>query len=183
MASKFWRIVIALLLAAAFCGFAGAINRSADDAKPDANAKKTPWKPEDMVFTENAGEFRISPDSKWTVWVKSTTDKEKDGRVSNLYLSSLTEKKEVQLTRGTDNVSHPRWSPNGETIAFLSSHPIPKPKPELAPMQLWLLNTAGGEAWAVTEFERGIHQFEWMDNDTIIFSAEEDPSLFERQAK
>jgi dipeptidyl aminopeptidase/acylaminoacyl peptidase len=191
MASKFWRIVIALLLAAAFGGFAGAvdkevdreIDKSADDAKPDANAKKTPWKPEDMVFTENAGEFRISPDSKWAVWVKSTTDKEKDGRVSNLYLSSLTQKKEVQLTRGTDNVSHPRWSPNGETIAFLSSHPLPKPKPDLAPMQLWLLNTAGGEAWAVTEFERGIHQFEWMDNDTIIFSAEEDPSLFERQSK
>jgi dipeptidyl aminopeptidase/acylaminoacyl peptidase/formylglycine-generating enzyme required for sulfatase activity len=165
------------MIAATFGGFA----RAADEAKPDA--KKTPWKPEDMVFTESANEFRISPDSKWAVWVKGTADKEKDARVSNLYLSSLTEKKEVQLTRGTDNVGHPRWSPNGETIAFMSSHPLPKPKPDLAPMQLWLLNTAGGEPWPVTEFERGINQFEWADNDTIIFSAEEDASLYERQTK
>jgi dipeptidyl aminopeptidase/acylaminoacyl peptidase len=117
------------------------------------------------------------------VWVKSTADKEKDGRVSNLFLSSLTEKKEVQLTRGTDDVSHPRWSPSGETVAFLSNRPRPKPKPEVAPMQLWFLSLGGGEPWAVTDFERGIHQFEWLDNDTIVFSADEDPSLYERQTK
>ena len=112
MDSKCFRIVIAIIIAAMLGGFAPAIvkagDKATDETKPDANAKKTPWKPEDMVFIENAGEFRISPDSKWALWVKSTADKEKDVRVSNLYLSSLTEKKEVQLTRGTDNVSHPR---------------------------------------------------------------------------
>ena len=45
------------------------------------------------------------------------------------------------------------------------------------------MNAAGGEPWAVTDFERGIQQFEWLDNDTVIFSAEEDPTLYERQTK
>ena len=35
----------------------------------------------------------------------------------------------------------------------------------------------------MTDFERGIQQFEWLDDDTILFSAEEDPTLYERQTK
>jgi dipeptidyl aminopeptidase/acylaminoacyl peptidase/formylglycine-generating enzyme required for sulfatase activity len=150
--------------------------------KPDAG-KKNQWTAEDVVYQEDAGQFRISPDGKFALWVKGTADKEKDLRVSNLYLSNLNDGKEVQLTRGTDEVSHPRWSPSGDTIAFLSTHALAKPKPDLAPTQLWLMNAAGGEPWAVTEFERGIQQFEWLDNDTVIFSAEEDASLYERQTK
>jgi dipeptidyl aminopeptidase/acylaminoacyl peptidase len=167
--------VLSFLLSAAV-GFAG-------DVKSSEGVKTSPWKPEDVVFTETAGQFRISPDGQWVIWVKSTADKDKDGRISNLYLSSLTGKKEVQLTRGEDQVSNPRWSPSGEMIAFLSTRALPKPKPEEGHMQLWLMNTAGGEPWHVTEFERGIQQFEWLDNDTILFSAEEDPSLYERETR
>ncbi|HKS81425.1 MAG TPA: prolyl oligopeptidase family serine peptidase [Candidatus Acidoferrales bacterium] len=148
-----------------------------------APAKKSEWKPEDIVYAETAGQFRISPDGQWAVWVKSTADKEKDLRVSNLYLSSLTEKKEIQLTRGTDNVSQPRWSPSGDTISFLSSRALPKPKPDAAGMQLWLMNAAGGEPWPVTEFQHGIRGYEWLDNRTILFSAEEDPTLYETETK
>jgi dipeptidyl aminopeptidase/acylaminoacyl peptidase/formylglycine-generating enzyme required for sulfatase activity len=160
-----------------------AMSVASADEKPNETAKKSPWKADDVVFTESAAQFRISPDSKWALWVKTTADKEKDGRVSNLYLSSLTEKKEIQLTRGEDDVANPRWSPSGEMIAFLSSRAVPKAKPDLAHMQLWLMNVGGGEPWHVTEFERGIHQFQWLDNNTILFSAEEDPSLYERDTK
>jgi len=153
-----------------------------DSQKPDAG-KKNRWTAEDVVYQEDAGQFRISPDGKSALWVKSTADKEKDQRVSNLYLSNLGDGKEVQFTRGMDEVSQPRWSPSGDTIAYLSTHALAKPTPDLAPTQLWLLNAAGGEPWAVTEFERGIQQFEWLDNDTIIFSAEEDATLYERQTK
>ena len=56
----------------------------ADEAKSakDVAKKIEPWKPEDFIYTENAGYVRISRDAKWLAWVKSTTDKEKDGRVS-----------------------------------------------------------------------------------------------------
>ena len=96
-----WRVVG--ILTAAFCAavsliyFAAAAH--ADDAK--ASARTAPWKSEDVIFQEFAGQLRISPDAKWLVWVKSTADKEKDARVSNLFLTSLTESKEIQLTRGS----------------------------------------------------------------------------------
>jgi dipeptidyl aminopeptidase/acylaminoacyl peptidase len=152
-----------------------------DTKRPEASKKR--WTPEDIVYQEDASQFQISPDGKFALWVKGTGDKEKDLRVSNLYLSNLSDGKEVQLTRGTDQVSQPHWSPSGDTIAYLSTHALPKPKPDSSPTQLWLLNAAGGEPWAVTEFERGIEQFAWLDNDTILFRAQEDPTLYERQTK
>ncbi|PYU06837.1 MAG: peptidase S9 [Acidobacteria bacterium] len=152
----------------------------ADEQKP---APKEPWKPEDIIYGESAGQFRISPDGKWAVWVKSSGNKEKDTRVSNLFLASLTENREIPLTRGADNNSQPRWSPNAETIAFLSSRARPQPKPDTAPMQIWLINPRGGEPWPLTELARAPQHLEWLDNDTLIYSAEEDPALYEQEVK
>jgi len=153
----------------------------ADDAT--TAAKTEPWKAEDEVFQEYAGQMRISPDAKWLVWVKSTGDKEKDARVSNLYLSSLTGSEEIELTRGSDRYSNPRWSPDGERIAFVSSRARPQAKPDTAPMQIWLINPHGGEPWVLTELARAPHQIDWLDKDTIIYSAEEDPALYEQEMK
>jgi len=153
----------------------------ADEKKPAP--KIEPWKPEDIIYGEEAGQMRISPDAKWLVWVKSEGDKEKDARVSNLFLSSLTESREIQLTRGTDNNFGPRWSPDGESIAFVSSKSRPGAKPETAPVQVWIISTHGGEPWPVTELARAPRHVEWLDKDNLIFSAQEDPSLYEQELK
>jgi dipeptidyl aminopeptidase/acylaminoacyl peptidase len=175
--------VLTLAILSAAKGLPGKQTSHAQAQGAATTPKKYSWKPEDVIFQELASEFLISPDNKWVVWVKSTGDKEKDERVSNLYLSSLTEKKEIELTRGANTVSQPRWSPSGETIAFLSNRPLPKAKPNAAPMQIWLLSTAGGEPWPATDFERPVQHFEWLNDDTILFSSEEQPSLFERETK
>jgi dipeptidyl aminopeptidase/acylaminoacyl peptidase len=142
-----------------------------------------PWTPEDLINAETASGFRISPDGKWTVWSKSVANKEKDGRVSNLFLSSLTEKKEVQLTRGTDTNGNAVWSPKGDLIAFSSTKPLPDAKPGMSKSQIWLINPFGGEPWPMTTFERGVNRFEWITDDVIIFSAEEDATLFEKDTE
>jgi len=176
-------VVLALAILSAADRLPGQQTANAQVQESPTAPKKYSWTPEDVVFQELASEFLISPDNKWVVWVKSTGDKEKDERVSNLYLSSLTEKKEIELTRGANTISQPRWSPSGEIIAFLSNRPLPKPKPNAAPMQIWLLSVNGGEPWPATDFERPVQHFEWLNDDTILFSAEEQPSLFERETK
>src|SRR5438046_1731105 len=88
------------------------------------------WTVDDLLLAEKATEFEIAPDGQSVVWVKSAMDKEKGDKVSNLFLSSLTEENEVQLTRGADTCSNPAWSPQGQPIAFLSNRPSPKSKKE-----------------------------------------------------
>jgi len=154
----------------------------ADESKP--TAKIEPWKPEDVIYAESAApQTRISPDAKWLVWVKSTGDKDKDARVSNLIMSSLTENKEIPLTRGSDNNGQPQWSPSGELIAFTSNRARFGAKPETAPVQIWLINPRGGEPWVLTELARAPRRLDWLDKDTVIFSAQEDPAFFEQEMK
>src|SRR3984957_2485395 len=118
-------------------------------------AKTSPWKAEDVVFAESARQFWISPARQGVAWIKAQGDKEKDGVVSNLFLSSLAMDQEIQLTRGTDTVSSFNWSPDGKWIAFISTRARPQAKPDTAVTQIWLINPHGGEPYVLTERARG----------------------------
>ena len=152
-------------------------------ADDNTRSKTSPWTAEDIINAETVQQFRISPDGKWLAWIKSESDKEKDARVSNIYLSSLTENREIQLTRGANTNSSLAWSPDGEWIAFLSTKPRPQAKPDTANSQIWLIDSHGGEPYPLTDFIRAPRQIAWLDKDTIIFSAQEDPSAYEQAEK
>ena len=168
------------VLVAICCGFAN-MPHAAEESK--APAKTSPWKPEDVIFAENVRQFRISPDGQWVAWIKAQGDKEKDAVASNLYLSSLSSGVEIQLTRGTDTMSSFNWSPDGKWIAFVSSKVRPQAKPDAAATQIWLINPHGGEPYVLTELARGPERVDWLDKETMIFSAEEDPSAYEQAEK
>ena len=162
------------------CAFTNAA-QTTEDAKP--STKISPWKPEDVVFAESARQFRISPARQGVAWIKAQGDKEKDGVVSNLFLSSMAMDQEIQLTRGTDTVSSFNWSPDGKLIAFISNRARTHAKPDTAATQIWLINPSGGEPYVLTELARGPQRVDWLDNETVIFSAEEDPSAYEQAEK
>ncbi len=172
---------IRILVLIALCGAFANTLFAAEDAK--APSKTSPWKPEDAIYAESIRQFRISPDGQWVAWIKAQGDKDKDAIVSNLYLSSLTSDREIPLTRGNDNVSSFAWSPDGEWIAYLSSKTRPDAKPDAAKIQIWLINPRGGEPYALTELVRAPQGVAWLDKDTVIFSAEEDPSAYEQAEK
>lgn len=148
-------------------------------------ATPSAWTPEDMVNFASADQFRISPDGKWVLWVKTVPDTEKDRRDTLLMLSSMVGTQEIQLTRPYDfnDVTQPRWSPDGKLIAFLSHHDLPGADPHEGKAHLWLVNPFGGEPWPALSSGLDVQRWEWRNDDTIVFSAGEEPSLDEIQKK
>jgi len=78
-------------------------------AKASPGAASSKWTVDDVIMADEFRGVEISPDCRWAVWVKGTPDKEKGRVISSLVLTSLTEKKEIPLTRGKDGASSPRW--------------------------------------------------------------------------
>ncbi|MCR4410715.1 MAG: prolyl oligopeptidase family serine peptidase [Candidatus Saccharicenans sp.] len=147
-----------------------------------------PWTVDDVINQERASDFQISPDGTRVVWVKNVPDREKDGRISHLFIYYLDrEQPAIQLTRGASSESRPRWSPDGQRIAFLSSRTEPSAgatkEDEGKGQQLWLLDLRGGEPWKVTSLEFGVIGYDWLDNDHFLILAREPKTLREIKEK
>ena len=83
-------ILIALIL------FYAGLNYSQTLKKDDPKS----WTIDDILDQERAGSFDISPDGKQVLWVNSKMDKAENKSISNVFLSSLTEEKTIQMTPG-----------------------------------------------------------------------------------
>ncbi len=153
----------------------------------------TAWTVDDVVLAEEVGEVHIAPDGKHAVWTKRMPDKDKNELIAHLMLTNLTDKTEIQLTRGQDSALSPRWSPDGKRIAFLFARATPKQakakgkreddEADNEKTQIWLINPFGGEPWVLTDSPRDINAFAWKDNDTVLYAAQEKKSKREADLK
>jgi len=64
---------------------------------------------------------------------------------------------------------HPRWSPGGKLLAFLSARNEGK-------KQVWLLNRQGGEAQQLTETVRDVEDFAWSPDGRRLVLVLRDPT-------
>ncbi|MGC8601730.1 MAG: S9 family peptidase [Thermoprotei archaeon] len=86
---------------------------------------------------------------------------EKDEYKRNIWLSDG--EKVWQLTRG-DSDFHPKWSPDGRQIAFLSRRSM---KQEEKGARLMVIDASGGEAWEITKGE--IADFYWSPSGDRMY--------------
>src|SRR3954465_1384943 len=79
-----------------------------------ANAARQPFTTEDLRGWRTAAEARIRPDGRWVVYVET------EGERATLWLASTDGKERRRYTYGAWHDSSPRWSPDGERIAWIS---------------------------------------------------------------
>lgn len=117
---------------------------------------------------------QISPDGKSIVLVVRRAETEPNGWAGELVLVEVATGAQRSLTYGRKQVSHPRWSPSGDRLAFLDVHGTGK---DAAP-QIFVLPMNGGEAKRITKAPTGVQHFSWRpDGQEFAFAtADEVPN-------
>ena len=142
-----------------------------------------PWTIDHVLEQESLSDVALGPDGQRVLWVKNTPDAEADRTQSDLYLTYRDDPHRgdstatIRLTR-TGNNSDPRWSPGGEQIAFLSRRD--GDEDDAAGRQIWRLDPRGGAPASVTSTEQSVRAMRWLDDERILFSAEEDETRYEQ---
>jgi len=121
---------------------------------PALVAQKRALTVEDYLGLKNVGDPQISPDGKWVVYTVGTVSLQDNKSVSRLWMASTATGATHELSVGVGSDRSPRWSPDGQTIAFLSGR-------EHGP-QIWVMPAAGGTPRRVSELPDGVGELYWM---------------------
>lgn len=119
---------------------------------------------EDMMSMKTVGDVQMSPDGKYILYTLTTPDLKENSSDTDIYRVSADGDEVVRMTTSPKSESHPRWSPCGKKIAFLSSRD--------GKNAIYQMNAFGGEAEKITDHDESIGSFQWKpDGSVIVFTS------------
>jgi dipeptidyl aminopeptidase/acylaminoacyl peptidase len=127
---------------------------------------------EDVARIKNVSDPQMSPDGGWVAYSVRTPDLKADRNSSDIWMTSWDGQTTVRLTTGKESETSPRWSPDGKSLAFLSSR-----DDDNEVSQVWLLPRAGGEAEKLTSEKGGVEDYDWSPDGKklVLVVADPDP--------
>jgi dipeptidyl aminopeptidase/acylaminoacyl peptidase len=152
-----------ILIAAALTSLAAGL--SAQTPVVPATPAPAVLTPEQALKVRRISDLNFSPDGSRLVCVVSEPPKG-ETPVTHLWLLDVAHSDFRQFTYSPKSENSPRWSPDGKTLAFLSSRG--------EKMQIYLIRMDGGEAAALTSGKNAVGEFRWSpDGAQIAFLAKE----------
>jgi dipeptidyl aminopeptidase/acylaminoacyl peptidase len=119
---------------------------------------------DDFLKIASVSDPQISPDGKSIAFVLSRPNLEQDRSDRELLVIDIPSGVPRALTHDRRGVGSPRWSPEGDRLAFEAMDSTAKdPK-----LQLYVLPMTGGEARKLTDAPNGVEQFAWRPNGQEI---------------
>lgn len=127
-------------------------------AKTKAEAQPAPLPPmdiDDLLTLKIASDPQISPDGRYILYSVLSCTADSNATASTIWLVDANDNKAEpqQLTAGIYHDTQPRWSPDGQIIAFLSDR--------TGTAQLYTLSRQGGEARCITTLPQGVTEYSW----------------------
>jgi dipeptidyl aminopeptidase/acylaminoacyl peptidase len=119
---------------------------------------------------------QLSPDAKWLAYTVGSALLKDDSTRQRIWMLSIAASsaaaEPIPLTSEDASSSHPRWSPDGKYLAFLSARHDGK-------TQVWLLNRLGGEAERLTDTAQDVDDFFWSPDGRRVALILRDPTAEE----
>ena len=116
---------------------------------------------------------QISPDGKSIVVLVSRVNWKEDRQDSELVLVDIATGSERVLTFDRKGLGSPRWSPDGDRLAFVAAVGTGKEAHE----QILILPMNGGEPRKITDAPEGVEQFAWSpDGKEIAYVTPDEPA-------
>ena len=109
---------------------------------------------EDFIALKGVSDPQLSPDGKWVAYTVGTPSLQENRGVSRIWVAEAATGRSRQLTGGPGADRQPRWSPDGKTLAFISTR-------EGGP-QVWLLPIGGGDARKLSSLPDGASDPIWL---------------------
>jgi len=123
---------------------------------------------DDFFQIRDVTQPEISPDSQWVAYTVRTRMLKEDKNEQRVWMVSTHGGDAIPMTAEGVSSSHPRWSPDGKYLSFLSARDGGK-------SQVWLLDRRGGEAVRLTDVLQGVDDFEWSPDSTRLVLILRDP--------
>ena len=108
----------------------------------------------DYIALKNVSDPQLAPDGKWVAYTVSIPSLEDNRNVSRIWVAEVASGKTRQLTGGPGSDRQPRWSPDGKTLAFISTRD--------SGAQVWVLPIGGGDARRVSHLADGASDPLWL---------------------
>jgi dipeptidyl aminopeptidase/acylaminoacyl peptidase len=135
------------------------------------------WTPDLMMRVRPLGVVRVSPDGRQVLYTvrEAVMTADKSEFLTHVWIANADGSESRQLTRGEKSATEPRWSPDGRSVAFVSSRS--------GKANVWTLPMAGGEAEQLTDVKSGVQAYAWApDGRSIAFTMAVAPSDSEEAA-
>ena len=129
-----------------------------------ANAKR-PIAFDDLMKAKRISDPQVSSDGRWVAYVQGAVDFEANKVVNHIWLIPTAGGEPKQLTNGEGSDTRPRWSPDGDSIAFISNRG--------GESQVWIIPVNGGEARRVTSLSTEADGVTWArKGDALLFTSD-----------
>jgi len=126
---------------------------------------KRPITFDDLMKVQRISDPQVSPDGRWIAYVQGAVDFEANKIVKHIWLIRAEGGEPKQLTTGNGSDSRPRWSPDGESIAFISARG--------GKSQVWIIPVHGGEARQLTSISTEADGVTWArKGDALLFTSQ-----------
>jgi dipeptidyl aminopeptidase/acylaminoacyl peptidase len=137
-----------------------AVCLAAPPAAPGQSASRRPIAFDDFIRIKRVTDLQLSPDGSAVAFVVTVMDKEANRGASDIWLVSAKGGEPRRLTSNPAADMNPRWSPDGKTIAFISTRS--------GSPQVWKIDPSGGEAVQVTRISTGASGVVWSPKGTHL---------------